>query len=126
MAKVSGPSQVQTYFSKLPAGLRTQLLKLRDAIRSAAPEAGESFGYGMPAFELDGKNFLWYSAWKNHLSLYPLSEATRRDFAEELEGYDTTGKGTIRFRSDEDLPTALIVRLVRARIAELRKKAKSQ
>jgi uncharacterized protein YdhG (YjbR/CyaY superfamily) len=121
MAKISRPSQVQTYFAKLPADLRAQLLKLRDAIRSAAPEAVESFGYGMPAFELDGKNFLWYSAWKNHLSLYPLSEATRRAFAEELEGYDTSGKGTIRFRSDEDLPTSLIARLVRARIAELKK-----
>ncbi len=101
-------------------------IRKTDAIRSAAPEAVESFGYGMPAFELDGKNFLWYSAWKNHISLYPLSEATRRAFADELEGYDTSGKGTIRFRSDADLPTSLIVRLVRARIAELRKKAKSQ
>lgn len=124
--KQTSPSQVGTYLAKLPAGLRVQMLKLRDAIRSAAPEAVESFGYGMPAFELDGKNFIWYSAWKNHISLYPLSEATRRALTEELAGYDTSGKGTIRFRLDEDLPTSLVVRLVRARVAELRKKAKPQ
>lgn len=125
----AGPAsspQMQTYLAKLPASLRAQVLKLRDAIRSAAPEAVESFGYGMPAFALDGKNFICYGAWKNHLSVYPVSNATRRALADQLAGYDTSGNGTIRFRSDEDLPASLIVRLVRARIAELRKKAKPQ
>ena len=78
----------------------------------------------MPAFELDGKNLVWYGAWKNHISFYPLSQATRRALADELAGYDTSGKGTIRFRSDEELPSSLVVRLVRPRIGELRKKAK--
>jgi uncharacterized protein YdhG (YjbR/CyaY superfamily) len=122
----ASPPQMQTYLGKLPARLRRQVLKLRDAIRSAAPEAVESFGYGMPAFALDRKNFIWYGAWKNHLSFYPLSDATRRALADEVAGYDTSGKGTIRFRSDEDLPTSLVVRLVRARIAELRKQAKTR
>jgi uncharacterized protein YdhG (YjbR/CyaY superfamily) len=121
----ASPPQMQTYLAKLPASLRRQVLKLRDAIRSAAPEAVESFGYGMPAFALDQRKFIWYGAWKNHLSLYPLSDATRRALADEVAGYDTSGKGTIRFRSDEDIPTSLVVRLVRARIAELRKQAKA-
>ena len=99
------------------------MLKLRDAIRSAAPEAVESFGYGMPAFTLDRKNSIWYGAWKNHLSIYPVTEAIRRVLADDLAGYDTSGKGTLRFRSDEDLPASLIVKLVRARIAELQKQA---
>jgi uncharacterized protein YdhG (YjbR/CyaY superfamily) len=89
------------------------MLKLRDAIRSAVPEAVESFGYGMPAFALDGKNFVWYGAWKNHISFYPISDATRRALADEVVGYNTSSKGTSRFRSDEDLPTSLVVRLVR-------------
>ncbi|MGH9583789.1 MAG: iron chaperone [Bryobacteraceae bacterium] len=104
--------------------MRTQMLKLRDTIRSAAPEAAESFGYGMPAFELNGKSFVWYGAWKNHVSFYPLSDVIRRALADELAGHDTSGKGTVRFRSDEDLPTSLVIRLVRARMAELRKRAK--
>jgi uncharacterized protein YdhG (YjbR/CyaY superfamily) len=115
---------MQCYLAKLPARRRAQVLQLRDAIRSAAPEAADSFGYGMPAFALDRKNFIWYGAWKNHLSLYPLSNATRRALGDEMLSYDTSGKGTIRFRVDEDLPTSLVVRLVRARIAELRKPGK--
>jgi uncharacterized protein YdhG (YjbR/CyaY superfamily) len=116
--------QVRSYLAALPADTRRHLQKLRAAIRAAAPGAVESFGYGMPAFRLEGKPFVWYAAWKHHCSFYPVSEAATRALAAELEGYEISGKGTIRFRLDEPLPTALIKRLVKARIAQLRKKPK--
>jgi uncharacterized protein YdhG (YjbR/CyaY superfamily) len=116
---------VRTYLAALPAESRRHVQKLREAIRAAAPGAVESFGYGMPAFSLDGKPFIWYAAWKHHSSFYPLSESTARALAAELEGYETSGKGTIRFRLDEPIPTALVRRLVKARIAELRRKQKA-
>jgi uncharacterized protein YdhG (YjbR/CyaY superfamily) len=115
---------VRTYLDALPAGTRSHLQKLREAIRSAAPGAVESFGYGMPAFALDGKPFVWYAAWKNHSSFYPLSKVTTRALAADLEEYEISGKGTIRFRLDEPPPAALVRQLVKARIAELRKKQK--
>lgn len=74
MAKEKSP--VEDYLLKLPTGVRAQMQKLREAIRAAAPEVVEGFGYGMPAFALDGKNFIWYGGWKNHVSFYPVSDAT--------------------------------------------------
>jgi len=115
---------VRTYLAALPADARRHVQKLRETIRAAAPGAVESFGYGMPAFSLDGKPFVWYAAWKRHSSFYPLSEATTRSLAAELERYEISGKGTVRFRLDEPLPAALVKQLVKARIAELRKKQK--
>ncbi len=108
---------IDEYLAPLSPEQRAALEKLRKAIKAAAPQAEECISYGLAAFRLDGKPLVAFGATPNHCAFYPMSSLTVENHKEQLEGYDTS-KGTIRFPADKPLPTALVRKLVKARIAE--------
>jgi uncharacterized protein YdhG (YjbR/CyaY superfamily) len=57
---------------------------------------------------------MWIGAAANHCAIYGVV-GTLKD---ELEEYDTSGKGTVRFQPDHPLPATLVRKLVRRRIAQ--------
>jgi uncharacterized protein YdhG (YjbR/CyaY superfamily) len=103
---------VEDYLVAQPEGARKKLTLVRAAIRRAAPDAQEVISYQIPAFRIgiDSRVFIYFAGWKNHYSLYPVSEALLTAFGSELDGYQIS-KGTIRFPLAAPVPEDLIFRI---------------
>src|SRR5262245_9712304 len=114
----SKPTTIDEYFAPLPADQRAALQKLRKAINAAAPKAEECINYGLAAFRLNGKSIAGLGASANHLSYYPMSGSITNRLADDLAGYETS-KGAIRFPVSKPLPSTLVRKLVKARMAEI-------
>ena len=110
------PQTIHEYLARVSPGKRAALEKLRKAIASAAPKAEECISYGIPAFRLDGKVLVFFGAATNHCAFYPGAFPVAAH-ADALTAYNT-GRGTIRFQPDRPLPSALVRKLVKTRIAE--------
>ena len=112
------PESVESYLASLPPDQRNALDGLRTAIRAAAPDATEGISYSMASIKTDGRGLVCYAAFKDHYSLFPMSKQVIADHLDVL-GERATGKGTIRFAYDEQLPVALVKKIVNARLAEI-------
>jgi uncharacterized protein YdhG (YjbR/CyaY superfamily) len=59
---------------------------------------------------------VWFAAFSSHCSFFPTASVVEM-FKSELKGFPTS-KGTIHFPLNKPLPTGLIKKLVKARVAQ--------
>ena len=111
-------ARVDAYLATLPAEQREMLQSLRARIARSVPRAEETISYGMPAFKLKKKFLVSFAGWKNHCSIYPLTETVAKAHERELEGYGRT-KGSLHFTREQPLPDAVLEDLLRERVASL-------
>ncbi len=97
---------VDEYIGTFPTDVQSKLQTVRRIIQKAVPEAEEVISYQMPAYKFHGR-LLYFSAFKNHYSLFGATHGIRRAFKKELSRYEGS-KGTIRFPLDEPVPVKLI------------------
>lgn len=106
------PAGIDEYIATHPPKVRAILRKIRKTIRDAAPEAGETISYGMPAFRMK-RMLVYFAAFKHHIGLYPPVRGDAR-LVKAAAPY-ANGKGNLRFALDREIPYELIGRVVRDR-----------
>jgi uncharacterized protein YdhG (YjbR/CyaY superfamily) len=112
------PANVDEYLAALPTDRRAAVEQLRRTVKAAAPDATETIAYSMPAMRSHGGQFLVsYAAYKKHYSLFPASEAVIEAGGDKLKPY-LAGRGTIQFPADQPIPTGLVTKIVKIRVAE--------
>ena len=113
--KSTAPKDVDAYIAGYPPEVRERLQKIRETIRSVAPEAEETIKYGMPTYVFAG-NLVYFAAYKRHIALYPVP-AGDAAFQEALAQYRAE-KSTVRFPHGRPIPLDLVEKLVRFRVEE--------
>jgi uncharacterized protein YdhG (YjbR/CyaY superfamily) len=117
-AVVTQASPVDAYLATLPADQREALQRLRAQVSRLVPDAVELISYGMPAFKLNGRFLVSFAGWKAHCSIYPLTNTFLAAHKGALQGYGRT-KGSLHFTPQAPLPEAMVVSLIRDRVADL-------
>lgn len=114
------PASVAEYLAAAPKDKRAALMKVRRAIKAAAPKANEALSYGIVGYKHAGKPLIFFGYTKGHCAIYGSTGTFVKAHAAELEKYEVSlSKGTIRFAADHPLPDRLVAKMVKARIAEI-------
>jgi uncharacterized protein YdhG (YjbR/CyaY superfamily) len=107
---------IDSYISLQQEKVQGALEKIRQTIKSVAPDAEEVISYGMPAFKWNGM-LCGFAAAKKHIGFYPWNGSTVEKFKEELKDLGTSS-GAIRLPIDQPIPVALIKKIVKFRMKE--------
>ncbi len=116
---------VENYLANVPEKARGALERLRKLVKEIVPDADEVISYQIPTFRYNGRMLVAYAAWRNHISLYVMSLSVMDAFREELKSFDTE-KSTIHFSFEQPLPSALVNKIVNARIKENEARSKGK
>ncbi|MBL8980569.1 MAG: DUF1801 domain-containing protein [Gemmatimonadetes bacterium] len=110
---------VAEYLDETPPKARKLLQQIRRAVHRAVPGVTERISYRIPTFDLDGKYLIYMAAFKEHVSVYPVTKGMEERHGKAIAPY-RSGRGTLRFPLDRPLPIALVTALVKQRVLERR------
>ncbi|MFN8411141.1 MAG: DUF1801 domain-containing protein [Anaerolineales bacterium] len=117
-------TSIDEYISNFPEDTQKALEEIRATIKAAVPNAEEHISYNMPAFKVNDEYFIHFSAWKNHIGVYPIPEGNEA-FQKESLKYKSA-KSSLNFPLDKPMPLKFIEKVVKFRIAENLQRVKSK
>lgn len=115
------PKNIDEYLAGFPSEVQELLEKIRETVRTVAPDAEERISYQIPSFKFRGENLVHFAAYKNHIGLYPAPRGVA-EFKEALSVYGA-GKATLQFPFDQPIPYGLISKIVKFRLKAILEKA---
>jgi uncharacterized protein YdhG (YjbR/CyaY superfamily) len=116
MAKTDFRS-VDDYIATFPDDTQAILQRVRRTIRKAVPDADEVISYQIPGYKVRGARVIYFAGWKEHYSLYPVTDSTAKAFKEDLAPHEVI-KATVRFSLAKPVPVTLIERIAKFRAKE--------
>jgi uncharacterized protein YdhG (YjbR/CyaY superfamily) len=108
---------IADYIAASPKPAQKNLRDLYAILKQAAPKAREAIKWSTPVFE-DTRILFAFAAFKSHVNFMPTPSVVEA-FRKQLADY-TTGKGSIQFPHDVRLPKALIAKMAKQRVKDLR------
>ncbi len=96
------------------------LQKIRKLALKAAPGAQERISYGMPAVFVDGRVLIYFSAFKEHVGVYP-PPVGDKGFMASIAPYSGP-KGNLMFPHGHKVPDTLLRAIIAARLSAVRDK----
>ncbi len=111
--------QVDKYLEKFMGEGRKRLDTIREIVLDTAPDATEGFMYGLVGYKLNGKPLVYFGGFAKHTGFYATPNG-HEAFADDFAKYKQ-GKGSVQFPLDQPLPAELITKVVKYRVAELKK-----
>jgi uncharacterized protein YdhG (YjbR/CyaY superfamily) len=110
--------EVDDFLATLPEERRTALQHLRALTQKACPQAVEGFGYGMPGYKYRGRPLIYFSSFKNHMSVFAVGYEGINRHRAELADYEIRA-GAIHFQPDRPLPDKLVKTMIAERMADI-------
>ena len=108
---------IAEYIESAPVQAQEHLRKLYALLKQVAPDATEAIKWSTPVFE-ERRILFAFSAHKAHVNFAP-TPAALEPFRDELAKHKT-GKGTLQIPYDKPFPGALVRKIARYRVKDLR------
>ncbi|MDR2653728.1 MAG: DUF1801 domain-containing protein, partial [Mycoplasmataceae bacterium] len=108
----------EEYIARYNPEIRIILNNLCVLIEKIAPETSKRMCLNIPTFDLNGKWFVHFAVFKNHIGFYPQPDAIIA-FAKQLQTYKTS-KGAIQFPLKKPIPYDLIASILRWKITQVK------
>ncbi|MDX1440330.1 MAG: DUF1801 domain-containing protein [Rubricoccaceae bacterium] len=113
------PKTVDEYIAAAPPEGQPHLHKLREILKSVAPEAKETMKWNAP-FYVEPRYVYSFSAFKAHCNFAP-SPTALEAFREELKDHKTT-KNYLQIPYKEPVPEDLVRRIAEYRLREVQER----